>query len=215
MITSYEAKSQQNWEALAEVWERYQPRFYQKAFRYLGSREDAEDAVQDALLRALKGFGQFRGEAQLSTWLYTIVINCARSILRQQLRHDVLTLDERIDGEENLTWADLLVDSTPGQEEIYVGSELHQTVNELLQRLPAPQRTVFSLRAKDGLSTREIAERLGIPEGTAKAQLFRARAKLLSMLRQAKRGSLLRNTPDDCAASVNYVEPAGAQVAVR
>jgi RNA polymerase sigma-70 factor, ECF subfamily len=180
-------------EALAEVWADYQSRLYRKAFRHLGCREDAEDAVQDALLCALKGIGWFRGEANLSTWLYSIVINSARGIMRQRLRRDVLSLDEQCWGEDH-TWADLLVDSRPGQDDIYVGTELSETFDALLQRLPAAQRQVYSLRTRDGLSLKEIAERLGIPEGTAKARFSRGRAKLLRLMNRTRISSLPRAT---------------------
>src|SRR6202521_3236859 len=71
---------------------RYLPMFYKKAFRFLGNAPDAEDAVQDALLSAYRHFGQFRGQAQLSTWLMTIVTNAALMKLRR--RDSYLSVDE-------------------------------------------------------------------------------------------------------------------------
>lgn len=199
--------AQNNNEVLAEVWANYESRFYRKAFRQLGSREDAEDALQDAVLCALKGIRWFRGEANLSTWLYSIVINSARGVMRQRLRRDVLSLDEQCWGEEH-TWADLLEDSGPRQDAIYAGTELNETFELLLQRLPAAQRQVCSMRARDGLSLKEISERLKIPEGTAKARFSRGRAKLVRMMNQRHRisaakaagrsgvvGQLLRRSP--------------------
>jgi RNA polymerase sigma-70 factor, ECF subfamily len=188
MTENRSATAQENWEALAEVWKRFRPRFYRQAFRQLGSREDAEDAVQDALLSALKNFGQFRGQAHISTWLHSIVINSARSILRRQLRHPLAALDQPCDDAGNTTWADLLEDSGPKQDELYVGTELGETFHNLLQQLPAAQRKVCSLRTLDDFSMREIAKELGVPEGTAKAQLARGRAKLGQLLRKARSG---------------------------
>src|SRR5467141_1093905 len=69
---------------LDNVVSRYLPVFYKRAFRFLGNATDAEDAVQDALLSAYKHLGQFRGQAQLSTWLTTIVTNAARMQLRRR-----------------------------------------------------------------------------------------------------------------------------------
>jgi len=183
MIESHLANSEESWEALTEVWTNYRARFYQTAFRQLGSREDAEDALQDALLRALKGVKGFRGESHLSTWLYTIVTNSARSILRRQLTHEVLALDQHCDDEGNVSWADLVADSGPGQDDIYASTELSENLESLVQQLPPAQRKVWRLRALNGLSMQEIAERLGIPEGTVKAQLFRGRAELARLLR--------------------------------
>ena len=77
---------------LDSVVSRYLPMFYRRAFRLLGNMADAEDAVQDALLSAYKHLGQFRGQAQLSTWLTTIVTNAALMKLRR--RDGYLSLDE-------------------------------------------------------------------------------------------------------------------------
>ena len=185
MTQTHTGVNQHNWEALAEVWERYRPRFYQKAFRYLGCREDAEDALQDALLCAARGIGHFRGESHLSTWLYSIVINSARSILRRQLRREIRSLDDHSDETENLTFADLLVDSAPGQEEVFASVELRETFDQFVQQLPATQGEVCKLRALRALSIQEIAENLGIPEGTVKTHLARGRAKLMRMFAES------------------------------
>src|SRR6202166_1280645 len=96
---------------LDSVVSRYLPMFYKRAFRFLGNGPDAEDAVQNALLSAYKHLGQFRGQAQLSTWLTTIVTNAARMQLRRR-RDSYLSLDEE-QGEEGLTFSDRLADSKP------------------------------------------------------------------------------------------------------
>src|SRR6202035_4431712 len=101
---------------LDNVVSRYLPMFYQRAFQFLGNTTDAEDAVQDALLSAYKHLGQFRGQAQLSTWLTTIVTNAARMQLRR--RHgSYVSLDEA-QGEEGLTFSERLPDSKPSPEEV-------------------------------------------------------------------------------------------------
>src|SRR5579864_6417806 len=82
-------------EAVADVISQRLPTFYKTAYRLLGNAADAEDAVQDALLSAYKKLHQFRGEAQMSTWLTVIVGNCARMQLRRR-RHIHLSLDEPI-----------------------------------------------------------------------------------------------------------------------
>src|ERR1700728_4151807 len=101
---------------LDNVVSRYLPMFYKRAFRFLGNATDAEDAVQDALLSAYKHLGQFRGQAQLSTWLTTIVTNAARMHLRRR-RVSYLSLDEE-QGEEGLTFSEQLPDSRPSPEEV-------------------------------------------------------------------------------------------------
>ncbi len=84
---------------MQDVLSRSLPSFYRKAYRQLGNAADAEDAVQDALLSAYKHLDQFKGQAQMSTWLTAIVINSARMQLRRRPRQIHLSLDERF-GEE-------------------------------------------------------------------------------------------------------------------
>jgi RNA polymerase sigma-70 factor (ECF subfamily) len=159
---------------------RYLPMFYKRAFRFLGNATDAEDAVQDALLSAYKHLGQFRGQAQLSTWLTTIVINAARMKLRR--RDSYLSLDEE-QGEDGLTFSERLADSKPNPEEVCSAAEARDRLVEGVKQLSPKLRKTFQLRDIDGLTTQEAALVLGAPKGTVKAQLARARAKLAAILR--------------------------------
>ena len=160
---------------LDTVVSRYLPMFYKRAFRFLGNMPDAEDAVQDALLSAYKHLGQFRGQAQLSTWLTTIVTNAARMKLRR--RDSDLSLDEE-QGEEGVTFSERLPDSKPSPEEVCSAAEARDQLVEVVKQLSPKLRRTLQLRDIDGLTTKEAALVLGIPHGTVKAQLSRARAKL-------------------------------------
>jgi RNA polymerase sigma-70 factor (ECF subfamily) len=166
---------------LDSVVSRYLPMFYKRAFRFLGNATDAEDAVQDALLSAYKHLGQFRGQAQLSTWLTTIVTNAARMQLRRR-RSSYLSLDEE-QGEDGLTFSEQLPDSRPSPEEVCSTAEARDRLVEGVKRLSPKLRQAFQLREIDGLTTKEAALVLGVPEGTVKAQLARARAKLAGIIR--------------------------------
>jgi RNA polymerase sigma-70 factor, ECF subfamily len=154
---------------------RYLPMFYKRAFRFLGNMPDAEDAVQDALLSAYKHLGQFRGQAQLSTWLTAIVTNAARMKLRRRDSH--LSLDEE-QGEDGLTFSERLPDSKPSPEEVCSAAQARDQLVEVVKQLSPKLRRTLQLRDIDGLTTKEAALALGIPHGTVKAQLARARAKL-------------------------------------
>jgi RNA polymerase sigma-70 factor (ECF subfamily) len=158
------------------------PMFYKRAFRFLGNRPDAEDAVQDALLSACKHLGQFRGQAQLSTWLTAIVTNAARMQLRRRRRGSYLTLEEP-KGEDGLTVSETLPDSKPGPEEVCFASEVRERVVNGISQLAPALRRAFQLRDIDGLTTKEAALVLGVPQGTLKAQLARARAQLAGIMR--------------------------------
>ena len=160
---------------LDSVVSRYLPMFHKRAFRFLGNMADAEDAVQDALLSAYKHLGQFRGQAQLSTWLTTIVTNAARIKLRHRDRY--LSLDKE-QGEDGLTFSERLPDSKPSPEELCSAAEARDQLVEGVRQLSPKLRRTLQLHFIDGLTTKETALVLGVPHGTVKAQLARSRAKL-------------------------------------
>lgn len=159
------------------------PSLHRYAYRLLGNKDDAEDAVQDALLAAFKHLNQFRGQAQLSTWLTAIVINCARMQLRKRSRHFHVSLDSRIGEEQEYSLSDILVDGRPNPEDEYDKSWLNARLRESAARLSPTLRRTFHLRYVDHLSICETARVLGVPIGTVKAQTARARAKLLKVMR--------------------------------
>jgi len=152
------------------------------AYRFLRNKADAEDAVQDALLAAHKHLNEFRGDAQLSTWLTTIVINCARMHLRKQSRHTHVSLDSRIGEEEEYSLSDILVDHRPNPEEECHRSMLRLRLMKSAAQLSPTLRKTFHLRFVHQLSVSETARLLGVPTGTVKAQIARARAKLMKSL---------------------------------
>jgi RNA polymerase sigma-70 factor (ECF subfamily) len=163
--------------------------FYRRAFRYLGNAPDAEDAVQDAFLSAYKHLAQFRGRARISTWLTAIVINAARMKLRRR-RGVWLSLD-RQHGEDGLAFSERIPDSKPGPEEVCFTSEAHDRLLEVASQLSPTLRRTFELHDIDGLTTKETARLLGVPEGTVKARVARARGKLARIMRGgASQGAL-------------------------
>jgi RNA polymerase sigma-70 factor (ECF subfamily) len=160
------------------------PSFYRRAHRHLGNAADAEDAVQDALLSAYKHLDQFKGQAQMSTWLAVIVTNSARMQLRRRLRQIHLSLDERFAEEEGNPLAERLAHHGPSPEDECQNSELHGRLMQFVSQLSPPLRNAFHLRALDGLTTSEAAHILGVPDGTVKARLARARAKLKRLMQR-------------------------------
>ena len=183
---------------LDEVLSRYLPSFQRMAFRKLGNSADAEDAVQDALLSAYKHLDQFRGGAQMSTWLTTIVINSARMQLRKRSNHVQVSLDEPLDDEQQNFLSERIADDGPNPEDVCRESELHERVRQALLQMSVPLRKALQLRGVEGLTTHEAALILGVPDGTVKAQLTRARAKLRQIMRRsldAKSNSAPMRTP--------------------
>jgi RNA polymerase sigma-70 factor, ECF subfamily len=163
--------------------EKYSPVMYRAALRKLGNAEDAEDALQDALLSASRKFEQFKGECHISTWLVAIAINAARMQMRRQFRHRAASLDETShDGETRLVREP--TDYRPNPEQIYRKVELRGIISQLTVQLSPPLRKAFHLRVFEGLSIREAAQALGVTEGTLKAQFFRARARIKPLMRE-------------------------------
>ena len=161
------------------------PSFYRCALRLLGNRADAEDAVQEAVLAAHKHLHQFRGQSQMSTWLTTIVSNCARMQLRKRPRQIHMSLDEQIGEDEGYFISERLADTRPSPEDECHNSELAAHLRKCTALLSPSLRRTFQLRVVDGLSIFETAQVLGLPHGTVKAQLARARRKLAPYMQRA------------------------------
>lgn len=158
------------------------PSLYRGAYRLLGNTADAEDAVQDALLSACKHFDQFRGESQISTWLTAIVFNSARMRLRRRRRHVHVSLDEPIGEDRQSSLSERLARPGPSPEDECRSSELTWRMRQFMTRLSPTVRRTFHLRAVDGLSIQETAEILGVPTGTVKARMSRARKQLKQLM---------------------------------
>ncbi len=160
---------------------------YRRAYRLLGNAADAEDAVQDGLLAAYTHLNQFRGQSQVSTWLTTIVLNCARLQLRRRPRHLAVSLDESTGELQPVSVSEWLADHRPNPEDECRESELSARLTQLHSQLSPTLRRTFQLRDIDGLSIRETARILGVPTGTVKAQSARARKRLKELMRRTLR----------------------------
>jgi RNA polymerase sigma-70 factor (ECF subfamily) len=162
---------------------RSMPYLHRMALRRMGNVADAEDVVQEALLSAYSHVEQFRGQARMSTWLTSIVINSARMRLRRRSWPASVRLDEQVPDAH--AFAEILSDSRPNPEEECRRAERAKLLAHSFRTLSPTLRRTFQLRDVDGLSIRETANLLGIPEGTVKARVARARARLKQMLQQS------------------------------
>jgi RNA polymerase sigma-70 factor, ECF subfamily len=163
------------------------PPLYRRAYCILGNTADAEDAVQDALLAAYTHLNQFKGQAKISTWLTTIVLNCARMRLRRRPRHVQVSLDESAGEPRPISAAERLADHRPNPEDESIESELCAHLTHFHSQLSPILRRALQLHDIDGLSIRETANILGVPTGTVKAQSARARKKLKELMRRTQR----------------------------
>jgi RNA polymerase sigma-70 factor (ECF subfamily) len=166
-------------EALGPLFAPYMTQLYRTALRVVGTPQEAEDALQDGLLRALCHLREFAGRSRFSTWLTSIVTNAALMRLRKSHRRELTTsLDETLD-RDNTPLANRIADTRPNPEEMYARQERLEILDKALQRLSATHRNALQLRDVQGMSTKEAAEALGLPLGTLKSQLYRARLKVV------------------------------------
>jgi RNA polymerase sigma-70 factor (ECF subfamily) len=159
----------------------YQHAAYVTAVSILKDEGEAEDAAQEAIIKAYRALGSFRAEAKFSTWLISIVMNEARSRLRKSGRVTVESLDSRPETEEDFTPA-LIADWREIPSEMLERKELAEQIRLAIDSLPPSYREVFLLRDKDELSIGEIAGLLGVQANLVKVRLFRARMLLQKML---------------------------------
>src|SRR5450631_2611978 len=146
------------------------------AYRYArwlcGSSADADDVVQEAVLRAFRGFAGLRGDAK--GWLLTIVRNCHSTALKQRQRRGFVPLPEEHDTQEGSA----MIATAPGPEAIAIGQDEGRGLERLLESLPEQHREVLVLREIEKLDYREIAAVTNVPIGTVMSRLARARASL-------------------------------------
>jgi len=160
------------------------PYFHSVAYRFLGDAADAEDAVQDAFFTAYKHLNQFRGDSPLSTWLATIVCNCARMQMRRRPRQVIISLDEPMGIQQEFALAEQLACKGPSPEDECRRSEMKRLLARAAEELTPALRRTLHLRDVQGLSIRETAKILRVTSGTVKSQLSRARARMSRILSQ-------------------------------
>lgn len=167
--------------AFEELVKRYDRNIFRIAHHITQNREDAEDVVQDAFLKAYGNLEQFQGNSKFYTWLVRIAVNESLMKLRRRRSDRTVSLDEDIETEED-TMPREVADWSPNPEQLYKQGELKDILRKTIQGLPASFRTVFVLRDVEGLSTEETAEALGLSIPAVKSRLLRARLQLRERL---------------------------------
>lgn len=165
--------------AFEAIMRRHNRLLFRTARSILKSDAEAEDALQEAYLRAWRALASFRADSKLSTWLVRIVINEALGRLRQR-GAQVIAIDVTMDdGDDDAPIEDTLAgDADQQPERIALRAEVRRLIEARIDRLPESFRTVFMLRAVQDLSVEEVAAALDLPEATVRTRFFRARALL-------------------------------------
>ncbi|MDM4721716.1 RNA polymerase sigma factor SigM [Micromonospora sp. WMMA1363] len=167
--------------AFAELFHRHRDRLWAVALRTLGDREEAADALQDALLSAHRAAGRFRGDSAVTTWLHRIVVNACLDRIRRRRAHPTVPLPDGVRDAEG--------GATTGGVEPTAPAPDHDTalvVRQALAALPMEQRAALVLVDVQGYPVAEVARILGVAEGTVKSRCARGRARLASTLRHLR-----------------------------
>jgi len=167
--------------AFGELVKRYDRNVFRIAQHITQNREDAEDVVQDAFLKAYTNLQQFQEQSKFYTWLVRIAVNEALMKLRRRRPERMVSLDEDIKTEDDSVPREV-ADWSPNPEQNYNQAELREILSRTIQGLPPGFRTVFILRDVEGLSTEETAEALELSIPAVKSRLLRARLQLRERL---------------------------------
>jgi len=175
-------------EPLDEALLAYHPQLFWHAFRILGNREDAEDALQDAFLSAARHFDQFEGRSKLSTWLTRVVINAALMVRRGKHGYRETSLENLLANRDDPTAVEITDDHHPGPEQICASSEIGALISEQFDLLSPTLRSAFELYHIDGLSCEEAGQNLGITLSAVKSRVTRARRQMAARLNHVRHG---------------------------
>jgi len=166
--------------AFEQLVKRYDRKLFRIAQSVTNNREDSQDAVQEAFLKAYQHLGDFRGDSKFSTWLIRITLNQSLMKLRKQRRTREVSLDEDFGADEVLPQE--VIDWVPNAEALYSVAELRNILVKTIEELQPILRTVFVLQDLEGLSTDQTAEVLNVSQSAVKSRLWRARLQLREQL---------------------------------
>ena len=181
--------------AFGQVAQLHQDRLYNAVLRLVGHAEDARELTQETFVRALGSIDTFRGDSQAYTWLFRIAMNLSISLLRKDGKRRTFSLDGtgRAASSDNDGQASALVDriaadrrskeAAPTPAESAERNERHEQVLAALGRIDAEYRVVLVMRDVEGFDYQQMADILGLPLGTLKSRLFRARMALRDELK--------------------------------
>jgi RNA polymerase sigma-70 factor (ECF subfamily) len=157
--------------------ERHSQNVFRLAYRMTGNRQDAEEVVQEAFLRAYQKLGQFEARANFGTWVYRIAANYAIDRMRQRQKEDARREPPRTEGVEDDPM-NRVADDAPTPERLTQSLELRKQMEQALAALSHAERTAFVMRHWEGCGIEEIAVVLKSNSGAAKNTVFRAVQKL-------------------------------------
>ncbi|PKN39535.1 MAG: RNA polymerase subunit sigma [Deltaproteobacteria bacterium HGW-Deltaproteobacteria-20] len=167
--------------AFNELVHQFERRVFGLVFRMLGSREEAEDLAQEVFVQVFKAIDQFRGESKLSTWIYRIAINLCKNrnkYLQRRHAHQQDDIEAFGDRAPMSSAKGTTAGSIARPDDMLVGLQVERIVQDAIQQLEEDFREVLILRDVEDMSYEEIGEITGLPSGTVKSRIHRARERL-------------------------------------
>jgi len=167
--------------AFNELVHQFERRVFGLVFRMLGSREEAEDLAQEVFVQVFKAIDQFRGESKLSTWIYRIAINLCKNrnkYLQRRHAHQQDDIEALGDRAPMSSAKGTTAGSIARPDDMLVGLQVERIVQDAIQQLEEDFREVLILRDVEDMSYEEIGEITGLPSGTVKSRIHRARERL-------------------------------------
>src|SRR4029077_9729473 len=180
-------------DALQEMFLASRPKFVGIAYSILRNKEDAEDAVQDAVLSAYVHLRSFEGRSAFTTWFTRIVLNAALMTLRKRTNSRISSLPESSSSCE-VSWTDRIPTSQPDPEMACAEGETFQLIDVLLGKISPALRQSFTMTYSDKMSSREACTLLGVSIGTFKSRVFRARRHLMNLAQRSLVAPIRRAT---------------------
>jgi RNA polymerase sigma-70 factor (ECF subfamily) len=169
------------------------PQFVGIAYSILRNKEDAEDAVQDAVLSAYVHLRKFEGRSAFTTWFTRIVLNAALMTLRKRTNSRITSLPESSSSDE-VSWTEKIPTSQPDPEMACAEGETFQFIDVLLGKMSPTLRQSFTMTYYDELTSREACALLGVSIGTFKSRVFRARRHLMHLAQRSLVAPIRRAT---------------------
>ena len=167
--------------AFIELVQAYEQRVFRLLLRMLGRRDEAEDMAQEVFVQVFKAIGTFRGDSRLGTWIYRIAVNLCKNRMKYLSRRHTAEQDELEPAAERLPLNEakgVTFGETTRPDQLVEGFQLERVVQACIAELEPDFREVLVLRDVEDLTYDELCEVTGLPEGTVKSRLHRARAML-------------------------------------
>jgi RNA polymerase sigma factor (sigma-70 family) len=175
--------------------ERYSARLFGACFSFLGNRQDAEDCVQEAFIKAYRCMSDYGFLSTFYTWLYRIAINTCLDYRRKYQKKQHFSLDEAMEIDDSQVFQQI-ADQGPLPDEQAETAETVRLIRREIARLPDYLRDILILRDLEGLSYRELSVLLRLSEGTVKSRLSRARRQLMELIRKREQSNNMARLTD-------------------